>query len=177
VIENGDNGEKEGSRRHLAAGVLLGALTVLLGGAWLWVRSDVAMGRERIVREEEKLEKVKTYIQANYETLIGTPGAEAVPSPLLKKPLLSIVKDVAAKCGIEGSIARVVEEENRKRNELTAKVSFKRIRIADLVNFLSISKREYPGLYDREARMRYARGGQADSWDVTLSLTAKRPSP
>jgi hypothetical protein len=85
------------------------------------------------------------------------------------------VKDVTAQCGVADRLLRVVEEENKKRGELTAKVTLRRVRMADVVNFLSIAKKEYPGLWDREARMRYSRGEEADRWDVTISLTAAKP--
>jgi hypothetical protein len=175
VIENGTNGNGEGTRRRVGAVVLAVIFVGALGVAWLWARSSASETEARCLREAEKLVKAKTYIKANYERLLGSRDRREIPSPLRKTPLLSIVKNVSAGCGLADRIARVIEEENQKRNELTAKVTFRRIRIADIVNFLTVAKREYPGLYDREGRIRYARGQEADSWEVTLSLTAQKP--
>jgi hypothetical protein len=163
------------SRRHAAAFAALGGLALLLAGAWLWTFSDAKALEKRCRAEEAKVKKVKLYIEKNYEKILGPRRVEEAESPLLEKPLLSIVKDVTVQCGVADRLLRVVEEENKKLNELTAKVTLRRVRMADVVNFLAVAKKEYPGLWDREGRMRYARGEEADRWDVTLSLTAAKP--
>ncbi|MHC4780227.1 MAG: hypothetical protein ACYTFG_16785 [Planctomycetota bacterium] len=170
-----DNGPPEWDRRKatILAGLVLA--TVILVGAWLWVRSAARYREAAVRRDESKLEKVELFIGDNYEMIFGAGTAEEIASPLTDKPLLTIVKELCAQCGLADRLVRVVEEENKKLGELTAKVTFRRVRIADMVNFLTLGRDSYPGLWDREARMRYARGGEADSWDVTLSLTAEKP--
>ncbi|MHC5036547.1 MAG: hypothetical protein ACYTHM_04470 [Planctomycetota bacterium] len=173
-MQNGNETEMW-TRRRIMSALLLAGLTVALAGGWLWARSNALARETRCLQEEEKLDKVKTHIQKNYEMIFGSAKEKSVASPLLQKPMLSIVKDVAGQCGMANRIQRIVEEENKKLNELTAKVTLRRVRIADTVNFLTIARKAYPGLWDREGRMRYSRGGDADSWDVTLSLTAQKP--
>jgi hypothetical protein len=172
---DGPNGGTEWSRRQALGFALLGGAAVLLAAAWLWTLSGARAVEKRCRTEEAKVKKVKAYVEKNYEKILGPRDAVEAESPLLKKPLLSIVKDVTAQCGVADRLQRVVEEENKKANEVTAKVTLRRVRMADVVNLLSIAKKEYPGLWDREARMRYARGQEADRWDVTLSLTAVKP--
>ncbi|GEM_PF-2962724 len=165
----------EWTSKRIAA---VAVLSVCAAGAffgWLWARSSVEAMEASRVREEEKLDRFKTHLEENYELFFGSEQEAEPPSPLLEKPLLSIVKDLATECGLDGRLARLVEEESAKSREMTAKISFKRVRMADVVNFLSVARKTYPGLRDREASMRHARGGEADVWDVDLSLTARKP--
>jgi hypothetical protein len=170
-----ENGGSDGSRARVTGTVLLGLVTVVLALCWLGVRS-AALREEKACRVQAgKIDKVKTFLEKNPALVFSETRVEKVPSPLREKPLISIVKELSAQCGLADRLLRVVEEENRKLGELTAKVTYRRVRIADVVNFLTIGRETYPGLWDREGRMRYARGGEANAWDVTLSLTAEKP--
>jgi hypothetical protein len=172
VLENGTaNG---GPRRAIAGAAALGLLAAVLAGAWLIARSSAAEAEVRAEREKEKILKVKRYFQENYDSLFGGSEKEGDRSPLRDKSFLEIVKEVSEECGLGDRVLRVSEEENSKTSEITAKVAFRSMRMADLVNFLALARKQYPGLWDREARMRQGRN-EADSWEVTLSLTAKKP--
>ncbi|MCU0722664.1 MAG: hypothetical protein MUC63_03465, partial [Planctomycetes bacterium] len=149
-------------------------LTAALAGAWVWVRSSNAEALARARKEEEKIDRVKRYFEANYVSLFGDPAGPGNASPLRDRTFIAIVQEVSTECGLGDRVQRVSEEENAKTGEVTAKVAFRGVRIADLVNFLALARKKYPGLSDREARMRQGRG-EADSWEVTLSLTAKKP--
>jgi hypothetical protein len=169
------NGNGGGPRRAIAGAVALGVLAAALAGSWLWVRAEAADAEALAGREKEKIVKVKIYLEENYGALFGDPGKEGERSPLREKSFLAIVKEVSDECGIGDRVVRVSpEEENPKTREVTAKVSFRALRMADVVNFLALARKMYPGLSDREARMRQGRG-EADAWEVTLSLTARKP--
>ncbi|MHC4598552.1 MAG: hypothetical protein ACYS47_06065 [Planctomycetota bacterium] len=175
IPRNGENGGNEWSRRRLTGMFVFGVVAIGLAAAWLGVRSAALRKEEACRIQGEKIDKVKTFLEKNPALIFAEERSEKTPTPLREKPLISIVKELSAQCGLDDRLLRVVMEENRKLQEMTAKVTFRRVRIADVVNFLTIGKEAFPGLWDREGRMRYSRGGEADAWDVTLSLTAEKP--
>lgn len=150
---------------------LLALASVVLAGAWLWVSAQASEVESRCRTEEKKLDKVKTWLSSNYARVYGDPETDGTKTLLQGTTLLKVVKSVSEESGLTRQLVRVTEEENAKTGEMTAKVTFQKLRMADLVNFLALTKARYPGVCDREARLRAARG-EADSWNVTLSLSA-----
>ncbi len=152
--------------------VALGAVFALAGVlAVAWVvkkgaKEDAAASAER---EKQKLEKVAKLVSDNYALVFSRKESEETDS-LAGRPAVSIIKEIANECGISDNLIRVIPEENRKKREITAQVVLKGVRINDLVNFLVQIRTKYPGICDREARLRLTGKGE-DSWDAGLALT------
>jgi hypothetical protein len=163
-----DNGGR-GSWKNGAA--VLGAIAVAsIAGLWLWTRSAAIEAEKKCAREEEKIDKVKKHMAANWNGIFGAAAGRVEPMDAGR--VLTIVKDLAAECGLSETVERVDKEENAKQGEVTVKLSFQRVRMADVVNFLALARTRHPNVFDREGRMQAARG-EADAWNASVSLTAR----
>ncbi len=157
------------------AGVfVLAALAGILAITYLLhVGEPARIERETRIRGA-KLRDTKEYIANNYAALIGKEESARQQTRPEDKPLLTIIKESAQSVGLTDSLSAVAPEENKKLGEVTAKVVLRRIRLADLVNFLVYVRSKYPGIMDREGRLRLVPRQQGDNWDAFVSLTVKR---
>jgi hypothetical protein len=152
---------------------VLALLAGILGIAYLLHAGEPARLDRSIKTREAKLLSTKKYLAENYDALIGGKTQTSKQSLPDGKPLLTIIKESAAGVGLTDNLSAVIPEENRKLGEVTAKVVLRRIRLADLVNFLVYVRSKYPGVIDRQGQLRLARRQQADNWDAFVSLTTK----
>ena len=162
-------------KRKPGAGLFVtAALAAVLAIAYIAHAAEPARLEGEIKVREAKLNDTKKYVAQNYDALIGAkerPGEQAAPKEM---PLLTVIKESAERVGLTASLSSVSPEENKKLGLVTAKVVLRRIRLTDLVNFLVHIRSNYPGIMDREGRLRLLPRQQGDSWDVFVSLTVKR---
>ncbi len=164
---------KGGSR---GAVFVMAALAVILAIAYIAHAGEPARIDKLINIRKSKLKDTKEFLAEHYE-LLAAPKEEETEkqSVLAAKPLLTIIKECAEKVGLTERLSSISPQENKKLGEITAKVVFRRIRLADMVNFLAYVRSNYPEIKDREAQLRLARRQQGDIWDAYISLTGKRP--
>ncbi len=163
-------------KRKAGTGVfVLAALAAILAITYLAHAGEPARIARDIKIKEGKLQDVKKYIGKNYDALVGKKEKVRKQDATQDKPLLTVIKETAQRVGLTSHLSSVTPEENKKLRETTARVVIRRIRLADLVNFLVYVRSNYPGVMDREGRLRLAPRQQADSWDAFISLTVRRP--
>ena len=152
------------------------ALAGILAIAYLAHAGEPARIEKLINIRSAKLKDTKEFLAEHYE-LLAPPKEDKGEKESVhqKKPLLSIIKECTEKVGLTERLSSISPEENKKLGEITAKVVFRRIRLADVVNFLAYVRSNYPDIKDREAQLRLARRQQGDVWDAYISLTGKKP--
>lgn len=169
TVRNGNGDESAARKRRTGLAALLFALAAVSAVVW-WVRSgDLDRARASLERERDKLDRMTALVRANRRLLRSQEKADD-PGRLGSRSAVSLIREIAASCGIAENLIRVVPEENRKKGEMTAKVMLKGVRIREVVRFLVELRARYPQMYDREARLRLASRTE-DRWDAGLALT------
>jgi hypothetical protein len=167
--------DKALGRRRSGTGVfVLAVIAAVLAIAYIAHAGEPARLAAAIKVKEAKLLDTKKFIAENYDSIIGTDNVAEQTAGPGDIPLLTIVKESVEAIGLTNNLSGVSPEENRKLGEVTAKVTLRRIRLADLVNFLVYVRSKYSGIVDREGRMRLVPRQEGDNWDAFISLTAKR---
>jgi hypothetical protein len=162
--------------RSTGAVFVLAALAGILAIAYLAHAGEPARIDNLINIRKTKLKDTKEFLAQHYELLAASGKEETKKqSVLAQKPLLSIIKECAGKVGLTERLSSISPQENKKLGEITAKVVFRRIRLADMVNFLAYLRSSYPDIKDKEAQLRLGRRQEGDVWDAYISLTGKMP--
>jgi hypothetical protein len=161
--------------RSRGAVFVTAALAGILAIAYLAHAGEPARIDKLIRIRRAKLEDTKEFLAEHYELLAAPKEEGKKGSILVKKPLLTIIKECAERVGLTERLSSISPQENKKLGEITAKVVFRRVRLADVVNFLAYVRSNYPEIKDREAQLRLARRQQGDVWDAFISLTGKKP--
>ncbi len=162
-------------RTPSSAGIfVLAVLAGILAIAYLVNAGESArIGREANIKET-KLRETKKYIARNYDALIGGKETVQEQGAARNKPLLTIIKESAEAVGLTNNLSGMSPEENKKLGLISAKVALRRVRLADVVNFLVYVRSKYPGVMDREGKLRIVPRQQGDNWDAFVSLTMKK---
>jgi len=164
-----------GERKHSNSAIFaLAAISAILAIIYVFNAGEPARLDRQIFVMQKKLRDTKNYIAEHYDELIGDEkNPQNTPGEMKKEPILTTIKNSTENVGLTNYLAGVAQEENKKLGEVTAKVTFRGIKLSDLVNFLVYVRSNYPGVTDRECQMRLARRQQGDKWDAFVSLTAK----
>ena len=165
------------SRKGKSTGAVfvMAALAGILAIAYIAHAGEPARIDNLIKIRSAKLKETKKFLAEHYELLAAPKEENKKRNILEQKPLLTIIKECAERVGLTERLSSISPQENKKLGEVTAKVVFRRIRLADVVNFLAYVRSNYPDIRDREAQLRLARRQQGDMWDAYISLTGKMP--
>jgi hypothetical protein len=155
--------------------VVTAAVAGILAIAYLAHAGEPARIENLVKIRSAKLKETKRFLAEHYELLAAPKEDQGQKQNVLQtEPLLTIIKVCAESVGLTERLSSIVPQENMKLGEITAKVVFRRVRLADVVNFLAYVRSNSADISDREAQLRLARRQQEDMWDAYVSLTGKK---